>query len=201
MQNDQKIDPACVRRTFYLRNRGLILQGVLLMAIWLILSGYFDFLHIFYGVLSVAFVLWINYRMHLLPLAPDEAPCSYHIILHRLFLYLLWLLWQIIQSGVYVAYVVLHPNMPINPMLVRFKSKQPNVLARVILGNSITLTPGTITLEIKDNEFTVHALTQDLEEGLVSGDMEARVGRLYLFECQAQDMCTDVELFTSGRGH
>jgi multicomponent Na+:H+ antiporter subunit E len=186
--------------SFYLRYRGTILQAVLLMAIWLLLSGHYDFLHIFYGVVSVAFVVWLNYRMHSQPLAPGELPGTFQINIPRLMAYLLWLLWQIIQSGVYVAYVVLHPRMPINPMLVRFRSKQPNVLARVILGNSITLTPGTITVEIVGDVFTVHALTRDTEEDLVSGDMEARVARLYLPECSPGDACSHVELITSGRG-
>ena len=186
--------------SFYLRYRGIILQSVLLMAVWLILSGHYDALHIFYGVISVAFVVWLNFRMHNLPLAPGEMPGSFRINIPRLIVYLFWLQWQIIQSAVYVAYVVLHPRMPIKPMLVRFRTKQPNVLARVILGNSITLTPGTITLQIEGDVFTVHALTRDTEEDLVSGEMEARVARLYLAECEAGDACSHVELITSGRG-
>ncbi len=170
------------------------------MTVWLVLSGHYDLQHILFGVVSVALVVSLNYRMHRVPLAPGEQPGSHHIIIHRLIIYLFWLLWQIIQSGLYVAYIVLHPQMPVNPMLVRFKSRQPNVLARVILGNSITLTPGTITLEIDGDEFTVHALNEDTEKALISGDMEARVGRLYLSECRSKDMCTDVELITSGRG-
>ncbi len=187
-------------RTFYFRYRGLFLQAVILMAVWLVLSGHYDLQHILFGVASVVLVVSLNYRMHLVPLAPGEQPGRHHIIIHRLIIYLFWLLWQIIQSGLYVAYIVLHPQMPVNPMLVRFKSRQPNVLARVILGNSITLTPGTITLEIDGDEFTVHALNEDTEKALISGDMEARVGRLYLSECRSKDMCTDVELITSGRG-
>ena len=187
-------------RTLYFRHRGIFLQAVMLMTVWLVLSGHYDVQHVLFGVLSVILVVSLNYRMHRVPLAPGEEPGSHHIIIHRLIIYLFWLLWQIIQSGLYVAYIVLHPQMPVNPMLVRFKSRQPNVLARVILGNSITLTPGTITLEIDGDEFTVHALSEDTEKALISGDMEARVGRLYLYDCRSQDMCTDVELFTSGRG-
>ncbi len=186
--------------SFWLRHRGLILQVLLLSAIWLILSGRTDAIYLLWGAISITFVIWLSSRLNSIPLAKDEPCGTTRIIIPRLIAYLFWLVWQIIKSGVYVAYVVLHPKMPIEPMIVRFTSKQPNVLARVILGNSITLTPGTLTLDIEDDLFTVHALTRDTEEDLVSGDMEARVARLYMRECEREDMCCDIELITSGRG-
>ncbi|SDB58816.1 multisubunit sodium/proton antiporter, MrpE subunit (TC 2.A.63.1) [Desulfonatronum thiosulfatophilum] len=184
----------------WFRYRGLIIQALLLTAVWLILSGRTDPIYLFWGFISIAFVMWMSSRLHDIPLTDNKSCGSTRIIIPRLIAYLFWLVWQIIKSGVYVAYVVLHPKMPIEPMIVRFTSKQPNVIARVILGNSITLTPGTFTLDIEDNLFTVHALTRDTEEDLVSGDMERRVARLYMQECQAEDMCCDIELITSGRG-
>lgn len=186
--------------SFWLRHRGLILQIILLSAIWLILSGRTDAVYLFWGIVSVAFVIWLGSKLHSIPLAEQEPCGSSQIHIPRLIIYLFWLVWQIAKSGVYVAYIVLHPRMPIEPMIVRFTSKQPNVVARVILGNSITLTPGTLTLDIDDNMFTVHALTRDTEEELVSGDMEARVARLYVQDCSSEDMCCDIELITSGRG-
>lgn len=182
------------------RFRGKVIQAFLLMAIWLILSGMFDFLHILYGVISVAAVVWLNERLTPIPLAGErcgEKP----IILSRLFLYLPWLLWQIIISGIYVARVVIKPHPRLAPRVVRFTSRQPGVVARVILGNSITLTPGTITLSIDGDVFTVHALTADTAEGLISGDMEQRVARLYCEGLTADDACCDVSLLTSGRKH
>ncbi|GAB6061106.1 Na+/H+ antiporter subunit E [Desulfonatronum parangueonense] len=187
-------------KTSWFRYRGLVIQALLLTAVWLILSGRTDPLYLFWGFLSIVFVMWLSSRLHNIPLADNETCGSTRIIIPRLILYLFWLVWQIIKSGVYVAYVVLHPKMPIEPMIVRFTSRQPNVIARVILGNSITLTPGTFTLDIEDNLFTVHALTRDTEEDLVTGDMEARVARLYMQECEREDMCCDIELITSGRG-
>ena len=186
--------------SFWLRHRGLILQTLLLAAIWMILSGKLEPIYLFWGFLSIAFVVWLGNRMHGIPLAENEPCGATRINIPRLTVYLFWLVGEIVKSGVYVAYVVLHPKMPIEPMIVRFTSKQPNVLARVILGNSITLTPGTLTLDIEGSHFTVHALTRDTEEGLVSGDMETRVARLYMKECDARDMCCEVELITSGRG-
>lgn len=182
------------------RHRGLILQIVLLAAVWMILSGKLEPIYYLWGGLSIALVIWLSNKLYHIPLAQDEPCGSTRINIPRLTVYLLWLVWQIIKSGVYVAYVVMHPKMPIQPMIVRFTSKQPNVLARVILGNSITLTPGTLTLDIKGSHFTVHALTRDTKDDLVNGDMESRVARLYMDQCAAGDMCCDVELITRGRG-
>lgn len=177
-------------------HRGKIIQAVLLMAVWLILSGYYDFLHIFYGVICVSFVVWLNNRLTILPLA-GESCGEKQIILSRLLSYIPWLLWQIAVSGVYVAGVVLKPNPRLAPTVMRFTSRQPGAIARVILGNSITLTPGTITLAINGNLFTVHALTADTAAGLVSGDMENRVARLYCEGLAPEDACCDVYMLKS----
>ena len=182
---------------FFRKYKGLFLQALLLMALWLVLSGHFDLEHIIYGALSVLLVLWLNHRISYIPMSNGEPVHGINVITHRMVLYLFWLLWQIVKSGTFVAYLTLHPKMPINPMMVRFRSRLPNPLAKVILGNSITLTPGTLTVDIKDDFFTVHALVDDTEEELVSGDMEARVGRLYLDQCTPEEMCTDISILKS----
>ncbi|MCU0538479.1 MAG: Na+/H+ antiporter subunit E [Desulfobacterales bacterium] len=185
-----------VRGSWWRRCRGKAVQAVLLMAVWLILSGMYDFIHIFYGVISVAFVVWLNDRLTPLPLAGERCG-ERRIIFSRLLLYIPWLLWQIALSGIYVAGVVLNPHPRLAPTIVRFTSRQPGVVARVILGNSITLTPGTITLAINGDLFTVHALTADTAAGLISGDMESRVGRLYCEGLSPEDACCDVYMLKS----
>jgi multicomponent Na+:H+ antiporter subunit E len=177
-------------------HRGKIIQAVLLMAVWLILSGYYDFLHIFYGVICVSFVVWLNNRLTILPLAGERCG-EKQIILSRLLSYIPWLLWEIVKSGIYVAGVVLRPHPRLDPRVVRFISRQPGTVARVILGNSITLTPGTITLAINGDLFTVHALTAETAAGLVSGDMESRVARLYCEGIAPEDACCDVYMLKS----
>jgi len=176
--------------------RNPIVQAVLLMAVWLILSGHYDFLHILYGVISVALVIGLNLRLRGIPLVENQPAGMARIRIDRLVVYLPWLLWQIIQSGVYVAYVVLHPRMPIDPEILRFRSRQPGVMAKVILGNSITLTPGTLTLDIRGDDFTVHALTKDTARGLYEGSMPAWVASLYQKDSRPDDLCTDVEHIT-----
>lgn len=183
---------------FFKKYRGVLLQALMLMVLWLILSGRFYLEPIFYGAISVAFVVWFNSKIRHIPLSNGEILTGQCIKIFRLLAYIPWLLWQIVLSAFFVAYLTLHPKMPINPMIVRFRSNLPNSLAKVILGNSITLTPGTLTLDIRGDFFIVHAIADKVEEDLVSGEMESRVGRLYLDHCTPDEMCTDISITTRG---
>jgi multicomponent Na+:H+ antiporter subunit E len=69
--------------------------------------------------------------------------------------------------------------MPINPGIVEFKTKLKSGLAMTTLANSITLTPGTITIDIRDGKYYVHALTKKVTDDLLSGEMENRVASIY----------------------
>jgi multicomponent Na+:H+ antiporter subunit E len=97
----------------------------------------------------------------------------------RVLKYGAWLAWEVVVSAVQVASVVLHPKMPIAPRLLRFQASLPHTLARLTLANSITLTPGTVTLEVDADEFVVHALTPASAAGLDAGRMQARVAGLF----------------------
>jgi multicomponent Na+:H+ antiporter subunit E len=157
--------------------RGGLLQGLALMALWLLMSGIYDGFHIGLGVLSVILVLLLNFRFAF-P-SPDTAETGQP---HwgRILLYLPWLVKEMVLSGLHVARVVLTPRMPLDPRLIRFKSKQPNDVARVILGNSITLTPGTLTVDMGKEEYLIHALTRATAEGLLNESMQTRVARLFV---------------------
>jgi multicomponent Na+:H+ antiporter subunit E len=93
--------------------------------------------------------------------------------------YLPWLFYQIVMANLHVAKMVLHPKMPIEPRVIDFKTKLESNLALTTLGNSITLTPGTITVDIRDGKYFVHALTDKVAEDLLSGEMENRVASIY----------------------
>jgi multicomponent Na+:H+ antiporter subunit E len=95
---------------------------------------------------------------------------------------------------VFVVSLFLHPKLVIEPMIVRFTSRQPNVIARVILGNSITLTPGTLTLAISGNRFVVHALTRDTGEDPFNGKMAVKVCRLYSRGSGDEARCTELSM-------
>jgi multicomponent Na+:H+ antiporter subunit E len=159
--------------------KGTILQFIILLGLWLVLSGKYDWFHISVGVVAALFVTVIQLRINKYLYYQKKIANENSLSWSRLLLYVPWLIWQIILSSLQVAYVVLHPRMPINPSLLKFKTKLPNIAARVILGNSITLTPGTLTINIADDEFLVHTLTDASHSGIVDGSLPRQVAKLY----------------------
>lgn len=159
--------------------------AVVLFVFWIVLSGKFDLLHLLLGAGSALGISLGTRRLLLLPPAlglPGASPWAV-IPWRRCLVYLPWLLGQIVVSSLQVAYVVLHPKMPIQPRCIRFQTPLPHTLARLTLATSITLTPGTITLDVQDDAFVVHALTEAAARALDpptgNGAMQRRVVALY----------------------
>ena len=154
------------------------------MVFWLILSGHYDFFHVSLGVVSVLIVIALNWRFRYYfffkdELFKDPEPRTGLNFLRFIFIYIPWLIWQIIAASLQVAYVVISPRMPLDPCLIKFKTKLKKYTARAILGNSITLTPGTITIDISGDEFIVHALTHVSFSGIQNDSIPLQVAKLY----------------------
>jgi len=158
-----------------------IILIILLSAFWVVLSGIYDLFHLSLGALSIILVVLLNSRVISLNFYSQERS-SPSFRIHRLFVYIPWLIWQIFLSSVQVAVIILSPKMPINPSIIRFKVKLPNMTSKVILGNSISLTPGTLTIDIEGDEFLVHALTDDAFNLISSGRLPDSVCDLFLPE-------------------
>lgn len=148
---------------------GFLLHWVLLFAFWLVLSGMFDAFHLGLGLICTATVAVLSRRMQLVRLGGGAGESQHFAStsLHRQFLYSLWLLREIAIANWQVVKIVLDPKLPIDPVLVRFDSSVSSDLGITILANSITLTPGTITVEVEQGEFLIHALVGG--EPVVSG--------------------------------
>ena len=172
------------------RFRHIMPFSILLFGFWIVLSGKFDIFHLSLGACSAFSVAWGTY--HLLHLPPSiGTPGTYPISVipwARLLAFMPWLMWQITIASVQVARVVIHPAMPVSPRVVRFPTRLPHNLARLTLATSITLTPGTVTLDIVDDDLIIHALTEDSAKSLESpalespegeGAMHQRVAALY----------------------
>jgi multicomponent Na+:H+ antiporter subunit E len=141
-----------------------------LFAFWLLLSGYFTAFLVSAGLgCAVATVLFSS-RMKVI----DSEGIALHSV-PRLIPYWIWLLKEIVKSAWQVSLLIVHPRLPISPTLVSFRPTQKTSVGLVIHANSITLTPGTITVEAEPGQFLVHALTRDAAAGAASGDMDARV--------------------------
>jgi multicomponent Na+:H+ antiporter subunit E len=143
---------------------------LVLCATWLLWSGHYTGLLIGLGALSCLGVVALVGRMRILD---DEAlPLR---LAWRAARYLPWLLWQIVLANLDVARRILDPRLPIQPHLLRLPAGQRSELGRVIYANSITLTPGTVTVTIEGGAFTVHALSRAAAEDLRGGEMDRRV--------------------------
>ena len=149
---------------------GIVLLLVL-VAYWLTLSGYFDHPILFItGGLSVLSVVWMCARMQIL----DEETVPY---LHGKTLgYIPWLFKEIVKANMAVVKAVLSPDMEISPTWVKVKSEHESDLARTIFANSITLTPGTISVQMDEGEILVHALLEDMTDAQGFKDMGERAG-------------------------
>lgn len=153
-------------------NRKLMLLLVLAAA-WLLWSGLFKPLLLGLGVVSIAITFLIVRRMGYF----DNKLFALHFSF-RLFSYWAWLGKQIIRSSLDVARIVIDPRLPISPTVMELKSTAQHPVDQVILGNSITLTPGTLTLDLHKGVIKVHALTEAGARELMAGEMDRRVAEL-----------------------
>lgn len=155
-------------------NKQFVWLLFLLGVFWIINSGHFDPLLLSFGVFSVALVIWINQRMSRV----SEGYQPPIILSPRLPLYIVWLLKEIVVSNIDVIRCIWQRKPGIQPRVVTVKASQRTDLFKVLYANSITMTPGTVTMEIEGDVFTVHSLTRASREGLQSGAMDRRVRSL-----------------------
>lgn len=99
--------------------------------------------------------------------------------LGRLVLYIPYLLWEITKANLAIAYVVLHPSLPIDPELVSFRAAVWGDVPVTTLANSITLTPGTLTVDVAERSFLIHTLTGQSRRDLFGGGLERAVRFVY----------------------
>ena len=150
-----------------------LVLGVVLFGFWLLWSGHFTPLLLSFGVGSCLFVLFLSRRMNI---ADEEgAPILLGL---RPFSYVPWLIKEVVISNFDVARRVLEPSLPIRPQMLKVKACQKGDLARVIFANSITLTPGTVSVDIQGDQITIHALSDKAAEFDETGEMDRRVTRL-----------------------
>jgi multicomponent Na+:H+ antiporter subunit E len=146
---------------------------VIMLAFWVIMSGMFDAFHFSLGVICCLLVAHFSHSL----LFPEKGK-PWLRETFGMILYLPWLFWQIIIANLQVTYLILHPRMleKIDPCLFRFSSSLTRPIAKVAMAQSITLTPGTITVNIHENQFAVYSLTREAIDSL-PGEMERRIAR------------------------
>lgn len=142
---------------------------------WLVLSGHFTPLLLALGAASVLLVLWLVDRM-------DRV--DNEIVLLRptpgLVGYMAWLLWSVIKANIDLARRIWDPALPVHPVWDRLDTRVATAVETTLYANSITLTPGTLTTDVCDGHFMIHAVTREGLDELREGEMERRILRLGL---------------------
>ena len=137
---------------------------------WMLWSGHTEPFVIALGVVSILAVLFLVHRMRIVD--NETAPTDFGL---RPLLYLPYLFLEIARSNIAVAKTILSPQMPLQRNMVQITAHQKTDIGKVVLANSITLTPGTVTVRFEDDQMLIHALSFVGGEEDLSGDMDRRV--------------------------
>jgi multicomponent Na+:H+ antiporter subunit E len=151
-----------------------VVTFIIMFGFWLVFSGIFDAYHMTLGAICSALVALVSHDLLFKDISGGEKLKQ----AWRLILYLPWLIYQVILANLHVVRMVLQPSK-IHPQIIEIDAKLKSEISKVTFANSITLTPGTITMDIDGNKFYVHALSQKVADDLLTGEMEDRVAHVY----------------------
>ncbi len=146
--------------------------GVFLFAFWLALSGHYTFILVSAGLGCAVLCVLLAGRVN----AVDQEGHPLELLFGTV-TYYPWLAWEIAKSAWSVTKVILHPQLPVSPTMTVVRASQKTAAGIATYANSITLTPGTITVGVAGNELTVHALVEDGALDLEAGGMDRRVSQ------------------------
>lgn len=156
--------------------------AVILFTFWILMSGSLKLLHLSMGLGIVLITTWITLPVLRIPSENGkESFWAFDVPYFEYAFYWLYLVKEIVKASIDVAKVVLDPKLPINPHVVQFKRPMSNPLAHVTLANSITLTPGTITMDVDEGVYIIHALTDGAADGLENGEGEMMMRVSHIF--------------------
>ena len=154
---------------------------VVLFGFWMVLSGRTETKFIVYGLITALLTTWVTYPLLLVP--NKDGSKQYFVFgvsIPKFIMYFFWLMWQLVLANVDVLLATTAQELDIDPKVVRFYFRADNPMASVVLANSITLTPGTVTINVTDDGlYEIHALTKGAAAGVLDGSMQKKVADLY----------------------
>ena len=150
---------------------------LLLVITWLLFS-LFDLKHIYFGIFAILIVY--SWCKNLFFVEKNNKK-FYLLDINWIYFfgYIFWLLWQVFLANISVAKIILFKKEELDPGFITFDTKLQNPLAKSLLANSITLTPGTITLNVFRNSFEVHTLNERLAYLITVGELNRRIARVF----------------------
>lgn len=146
--------------------------GGFLFLFWLSLSGHYTLMWVSAGAGCSALCVYAAFRLKIV----DHEGLPTHLLVATL-TYYPWLIIEIIKSAWSVTKIILNPILPISPTVIVVKASQKTSEGLATYANSITLTPGTITIGVENKNLTVHALVKKSAQDLKTGRMDAHVSR------------------------
>lgn len=147
-----------------------IVGAFLLFAFWLLLSASFNVAHVVAGAFVAGLVMWLR---------PARPTTTSRVSWLAALGYLPWLFGRVLKSALHVSKLILLPSLPISPRMVQHKTELKSDGELVVLGNSITLTPGTITVEVAPGNLVVHAIDEASVADLSAGAFDERISRMF----------------------
>ena len=152
-------------------SQGMFLKIIALFVIWLILSGTYHPFHVGLGFVASCVVAWLN--------SGHAGSSARHVPVVGMLWYFPWLFGRIVQSGLHLTAIILRPSLPIAPRLIHYRTDLRHQMEIATLGNSITLTPGTITAEVREQELVVHAIDDEAGHDLTTRRLERAIARMF----------------------
>ena len=152
-----------------------VLTAIFLFLLWYLMSGIDKGLTLGLGLASSIFAVWMVRRMEN---ASEFNSLKVQLRPIETLKYCVWILWEIMKSNWTVTKVILSPSMTINQSMFNVPFSQKSDLGQTIFANSITLTPGTISVEVEEDHFLVHALVYESSDHAALADMDDRVSRI-----------------------
>ncbi|MGB4592831.1 MAG: Na+/H+ antiporter subunit E [Coriobacteriia bacterium] len=151
-------------------------SATLLMAFWMLLTGSVKPFDLVFGLtLSLLLAWWAVTRLW----NDGDAPVLTWRQALRFLAYVVYLIKEIVLAAVGVAGKVLDPRMPIDPVVITHRTRFSRQVSRVALANSITLTPGTLTVDLDGDMYVVHCLNEEFSESISNGEFEGRIKRVF----------------------
>jgi len=154
-----------MKHTFYLT--------MALVTFWLLLSGHYTPFVLACGGFSILVTVYIALRMDVV----DDEAQPIHLT-WRIMLYWLWLTKEVILSNIDVCRRIWSPHLEISPTLICIDASQTSPLGIMLYANSITVTPGTVCINVEGNKLEVHALTWSAAQDLLEGEMDRLISQL-----------------------
>jgi len=152
---------------------------LLLFGTWIVFSGLFDAFHLTLGFLSTLFITMISSEFLFENRSKGLRARLSEML--RIPGYILWLLYQILLSNLHILKLALSPGdlKGVEPSLVKVKTNLKTDFGKYVLANSITLTPGTITVMLEGDEILIHAISEHTKSGVLDDTMEKKVARVF----------------------